>query len=71
MEQLVQPEDFTQQLAQKDQEIENLNLILELKEDQIASQAKENEQLKEQLSLTNDTAKLKQTILALNDQLSK
>jgi regulator of replication initiation timing len=60
-------EDVTQQLAEKDQEIKNLNLILELKETQIASLSIENEKLKEQLSLTNDTAKLKQTIHALDD----
>lgn len=51
-----------QLLIQKEKEIGSLNLIFDKQDTQIKNLNKENEQMKEQLTLSNDENQLKQTI---------
>ena len=60
-----------QLLIQKEKEIGNLHIMFDKQEAKIAAQAKENDQLKEQLKLNSDENTLKQAIQALNEQLTK
>ena len=64
-------QQLQQLLIQKEKEIGNLHISFDKQEAKVAAQAKESEQLKEQLKLNSDGNTLKQAIQALNEQLTK
>ena len=58
-------------LISKEKEIGNIQKLFDKQEAKIAAQTKENNQLRDQLKISSDENQLKQTIAALNEQLSK
>lgn len=60
-----------QLLITKENEISKLQKHIDKQDTKSAALQKENSQLKEQLKLSSEDSTLKQTIAALNEQLSK